>query len=188
MKPVLTPRHALPRVFLLRDLLVRQCRGRSKHAVFMARCESKGKWAFYFKTSLLKPVYDLVEFSFKLPLERSVPVIFSSLCWTQFFLPHLRLGCSQLARWCSLAGRNKTVLSFSFESRNIYTVNMLHVYSVFIWWSSVYLKDLAKRKNCCLLLRHICIVSTNLAQWTRPIGYTCGVTKILSCAIDMLKK
>jgi hypothetical protein len=45
----------------------------------MARCESKGKRAFYFKTSLLKPVYDLVEFSFKLPLERSVPVIFSSL-------------------------------------------------------------------------------------------------------------
>jgi hypothetical protein len=79
MKPVLTPRHALPRVFLLRDLLVRQCRGRSKHAVFMARCESKGKRAFYFKTSLLKPVYDLVEFSFKLPLERSVPVIFSSM-------------------------------------------------------------------------------------------------------------
>ena len=37
-------------------------------------------------------------------------------CWTQFFvefsqfsenLPYLRLGCSQLARWCSLAGRNK---------------------------------------------------------------------------------
>jgi hypothetical protein len=45
----------------------------------MARCESKGKRAFYFKTSLLKPVYDLVEFSFKLPLERSVPVIFSSM-------------------------------------------------------------------------------------------------------------
>jgi hypothetical protein len=53
--------------------------GHSKHAVFMARCESKGKRAFYFKTSLLKPVYDLVEFSFKLPLERSVPVIFSSM-------------------------------------------------------------------------------------------------------------
>jgi hypothetical protein len=45
----------------------------------MARCESKGKRAFYFKTSLLKPVYDLVEFSFKLPLEGSVPVIFSSM-------------------------------------------------------------------------------------------------------------
>jgi hypothetical protein len=30
MKPVLTPRHALPRVFLLRDSFARQCRGRSK--------------------------------------------------------------------------------------------------------------------------------------------------------------
>jgi hypothetical protein len=51
------------RVSILRDLLARQCRGRSKHAVlnvFMARCESKGKRAFYFKTGLLKPVYDLV--------------------------------------------------------------------------------------------------------------------------------
>ncbi len=30
MKPVLTPRHAVPRVFLLRDLLARQCKGPSK--------------------------------------------------------------------------------------------------------------------------------------------------------------
>ena len=31
--------------------------------VFMTRCESKGKWVFYFKTGLLKPVYDLVMYN-----------------------------------------------------------------------------------------------------------------------------
>jgi hypothetical protein len=65
----------------------------------MARCDSKGKRAFYLKTSLLKPVYDLVEFSFKLPLERSVPVIFSSLLPTCYFgLISGRFGKLKVAR------------------------------------------------------------------------------------------
>jgi hypothetical protein len=52
-------------------------------------------------------------------------------CWTQFFvefsqfsenLPYLRLGCSQLARWCSLAGARSlvaTIANMLFNSETI---------------------------------------------------------------------